>query len=103
MKKKFAILTGALMTVALSAAIFANKPLTAQEELILKNVEAIAKGERPDDRDPGTCGAKVPVIVGDGIWCVIGVSKDEAMNFIAQHGGSGNWCCESCYPDYCMG
>ncbi len=45
MKKKFFILTGALLTAALSAAIFARKPMTAEEALILRNVEAIAQDE----------------------------------------------------------
>lgn len=45
MKKKLLLLTDALTVAALSVAIFAHKPLTAQEALLLKNVEAIASGE----------------------------------------------------------
>lgn len=43
--KKLFILTGALLVAALSVAIFVHKPMTAQEALILRNVEALADPE----------------------------------------------------------
>ncbi len=45
MKKKLFMLSGALLVMALSVAIFARKPMTAEEALILRNVEAIAENE----------------------------------------------------------
>ncbi len=42
------ILAGGLMAIALSLVLFADKPLTVQEALILKNVEAIAQEEVVD-------------------------------------------------------
>ena len=44
MKKKLIFVGGALL-VALSAMFFTQKPLTEQEKLILRNVEAIARNE----------------------------------------------------------
>lgn len=46
--KKMIILAGGLMAIALSLVLFADKPLTVQEALILKNVEAIAQEEVVD-------------------------------------------------------
>ena len=44
--KKLVFLAGALIVTALSAAVFfTDKPLTEQEKLILRNVEAIAQHE----------------------------------------------------------
>ena len=45
MKKKLIILAGGLIVTALSLVFFTDKPLTAREELILRNVEAIAGAE----------------------------------------------------------
>ena len=45
MKTKFFVLLGALLVVAGIAAFLAHKPMTAREELILKNVAALALGE----------------------------------------------------------
>ena len=47
--KKIMFLAGALIVAALSAAVFfTDKPLTEQEKLILRNVEAIAQNENGD-------------------------------------------------------
>ena len=44
--KKLIIFAGAMLLLAAgTAGFFANRPMSAQEALILKNVEAIAQGE----------------------------------------------------------
>ena len=51
--KKIIFLAGALIVAALSAAVFfTDKPLTEQEKLILRNVEAIAQNE---NKGPEPC------------------------------------------------
>ena len=53
--KKLVFLAGALIVTALSAAVFfTDKPLTEQEKLILRNVEAIAQDETVGGN--GQCG-----------------------------------------------
>ena len=51
MKTKFFVLSGALLMVAGIAAFLAHKPMTAREELILRNVEAIAQVEQASTED----------------------------------------------------
>ena len=53
------MLSGALLVMALSVAIFARKPMTAEEALILRNVEAIAQDE--------TGNGYIPCVVGDSV------------------------------------
>ena len=46
MKKKSILLGGALLlTIAGSVVYSANKPMSAEEVLLMRNIEAIAKGE----------------------------------------------------------
>lgn len=45
MKKRLVILAGSLIAAALSVVIFAHKPMSAEQALLLRNVEALAQSE----------------------------------------------------------
>ncbi|HCC51590.1 MAG TPA: hypothetical protein DEQ30_05625 [Porphyromonadaceae bacterium] len=65
--KKLIIFAGALLLLAAgTAGFFASRPMTAQEALILRNVEAIAQGETLDlnnhcGNDCSICFCSIPI------------------------------------------
>ena len=58
------------MAVALSLVFFTDKPLTAQEALILKNVEAIAQSEEDTVIQGRTCEQRIRTYENGMTMCV---------------------------------
>ena len=80
MKKKLLLLAGGLMTVALSVALFTNKPLTAQEAPILKNVEALTRHESPGGYPEGYDVKDHMFDFGDAVTGSFGVDGDGSIS-----------------------